>query len=75
MEGASSKANQTLSKSILNKFYMLYITPTDQQWAIQQLEIYQFSHLIGMNDFLIASVAYRLQIPLYTQFKTYDTFN
>jgi predicted nucleic acid-binding protein len=33
---------------------------------MQQLERFQFSHHIGMNDCLIASVAYRLQLPLYT---------
>jgi predicted nucleic acid-binding protein len=66
MEGASNKANQTESKNILNKFELLYVTSIDQQWAMQQLERFQFSHHIGMNDCLIAAVAYRLQIPLYT---------
>jgi predicted nucleic acid-binding protein len=33
---------------------------------MQQLERLQFSHHGGMKDCLIASVAYRLQVPLYT---------
>jgi predicted nucleic acid-binding protein len=33
---------------------------------MEQLERFQFSHRIGMEDCLIAAVAYRLQIPLYT---------
>ncbi|NJL58085.1 type II toxin-antitoxin system VapC family toxin [bacterium] len=31
-----------------------------------QIESFQFSHHVGMNDCLIASVAYRLGLPLYT---------
>lgn len=66
MEGASSKQNQVQSEMILDKFNLIYLTTADQQWAIEQLNRYQFSHHIGMNDCLIASVSYRLQIPLYT---------
>lgn len=66
MEGASSKASQRESKRILDKFELFYLTATDQHWAMQQLERFQFSHHIGMDDCLIASVAHRLQIPLYT---------
>ncbi len=63
---ASSKTNQSHAKSILDKFEVLYITSADQRWAMQQLERFQFSHHIGMNDCLIAYVGHRLQIPLYT---------
>ena len=66
MEGASGKVNQARGKTILSMFDLLYITSLDQQWAMQQLEQFQFSHHISMNDCLIASVAHRLQIPLYT---------
>lgn len=66
MEGANNKANQAQCKHLLGQFDVLYLTPTDQRWAMQQLERFQFSHHIGRNDCLIASVAYRLQLPLYT---------
>jgi predicted nucleic acid-binding protein len=66
MEGTSSKTNQAEARRILGKFRLLYVTRHDQLWAIQQLERFQFSHHIGKDDCLIASVAYRLQIPLYT---------
>jgi predicted nucleic acid-binding protein len=66
MEGASSKANQVESKSVLGKFELIYLTTTDQQWAMDQLEQFQFSHHISMNDCLIAAVAHRLELPLYT---------
>jgi predicted nucleic acid-binding protein len=66
MEGVSSKASQEEARRILDKFELLYPITSDQQWAMQQLERFQFSHRIGKEDCLIASVAYRLQIPLYT---------
>ena len=66
MEGTSSKANQTECRNILSQFELLYLTLTDQQRAMQQLDRFQFSHRIGMDDCLIAAVAYRLQLPLYT---------
>lgn len=66
MRGATNKANQAQARHILDQFETVYSTPTDQQRAMQQLERFQFSHHIGKDDCLIAAVAYRLQIPLYT---------
>ncbi|MEO0562928.1 MAG: hypothetical protein AAF125_12530 [Chloroflexota bacterium] len=66
VEGTSSKANQTESERILSKFDTLYITRADQNWAMAQLKIFQFTHHIGMHDCLIAAVAHRLDVPLYT---------
>lgn len=66
MRGASSKGHQTDTRNFLNQFQHLYLTPQDQQWAMQQLEAFHFSYRIGMNDCLIGSVPHRLQIPLYT---------
>lgn len=66
MGGATSKANQERYKILLAQFELLHVTPSDQYWAMEQLERFQFSHHIGKDDCLIASVAYRLQLPLYT---------
>lgn len=66
MRGTSSKAHQAQSKSSLSHFEVLYLTSLDQQWAMAQLERFQFSHHIGMNDCLIAAVAHRLSLTLYT---------
>lgn len=66
MQGTTSKANQAATKTILSQFEILYLTATDQQWAMEQLERFQFTHHIGMYDCQIAAVAYRLQVPLYT---------
>ncbi|MGB1285445.1 MAG: PIN domain-containing protein [Aggregatilineales bacterium] len=66
MEGATNKANQAESKNILSQFELLYLTSSDQKWAMTQIEKFQFSHHIGRGDCMIASVAYHLQVPLYT---------
>ncbi len=66
MAGAGSKAQLREAKSILDRFELLYLMVSDQQWAMEQVERFQFSHHIGMNDCQIASVAYRLGVPLYT---------
>ena len=66
MHGAPGKAGQATCKAILSQFDMEYLTPTDMDWAMQQLERYRLSHGVGINDCLIASVCQRLQVPLYT---------
>jgi predicted nucleic acid-binding protein len=66
MQGAKNKSMQATCKWLLSQFEMLYPIVTDQRWAMQQLEHFQFSHHIGKDDCLIASVAHRLQLPLYT---------
>jgi predicted nucleic acid-binding protein len=66
MQGTTSKANQTQARGILDQFEMLYLLAADQQWAMDQLAAFQFSHHIGMSDCQIAAVAHRLNLPLYT---------
>jgi len=66
MFGAPGKRGQETCKAILSRFDLEYLTPSDQDWAIQQMERYRLSHGIGIFDCLIASVCYRLQVPLFT---------
>jgi len=66
MIGVPNKRAQSETLDLLNRFETLYITRADQVWAMQKVEQMRFSHSIGMNDALIAAVAYRLQVPLYT---------
>ena len=66
MHGAPGKAGQATCKAILSQFDMEYLTRTDMDWAMQQLERNRLSHGVGINDCLIASVCHRLQVPLYT---------
>lgn len=67
MEGASSKTIQAQSLSILHPFELLMLDETDQRWAMTQLQRYRLSHGVGYADCLIASIAYHLQVPFYTQ--------
>ena len=66
MYGAPGKQGQQTCEIIMARFEMLFLTPTDMQWAMDQLKPYRLSHGVAIMDCLIASVAYRLQLPLYT---------
>ena len=66
MYGAGSKAKQATCKTLLSQFDQVYLISVDQDWAMEQMEKYRLSNGIATNDCLIASVAYRLQVPLYT---------
>ncbi len=66
IHGAGSKVKEEASKSILNRFELIYLSQADQDWAMQQVERYRLSHGVSINDCLIASMAYRLHVPLYT---------
>lgn len=66
MSGTTSKTNQTYAKGVLDQFEVLHLTTPDQTQAMTWLEQYQFSHHIAANDCLIAAVALRLKLPLYT---------
>ncbi len=67
MYGASSKAKQFACKTLLSQFDLIHLMSLDQDWAMQQMEKYRLSHGVATGDCFIASVAHRLQVPLYTQ--------
>jgi predicted nucleic acid-binding protein len=64
--GAGSKSKLNTCKTILAAFDLQYLTTVDQDWAISRMEQYRLSHGVATNDCLIAAVAARLQVPLYT---------
>lgn len=66
IHGAAGKESQSICKTILNLFDMEYPTVSDMDWAMEQMEYYRLSHGIGIFDCLIASVCYRLDVPIYT---------
>ena len=66
MYGAGSKAKQVMTKALLSQFDLVYLTSIDENWAMQQMENYRLSNGVTTDDCLIASVAHRLQLPLYT---------
>lgn len=61
------KAGLAKSVQLAQQFALELLTPSDQQWAMQQMLAHRLRHGVHMADCLIASVAYRLQVPLYTQ--------
>lgn len=66
MYGAGSKAKQIACKALLQQFDLVYLMSIDQEWSMQQMENYRLSHGVTTNDCLIAAVAHRLGVPLYT---------
>jgi hypothetical protein len=66
MYGAAAEAGQAKCKAILNEFDMEYLTRTDMDWSMQQLERSRLSHGVEMNDCLMAWIFHQLQVPLYT---------
>lgn len=65
-ERAGSKKKQDDCKLLLSRFDLVFLTESDQRWAMQQLERFRLSHGSAVNDCLIASAAFRLPVPLYT---------
>jgi predicted nucleic acid-binding protein len=64
--GAPGKSGQAACLALMSRFEMVYPTSTDMDWAMQSLHKYRLSHGVTILDCLIASVAYREQVPLYT---------
>ena len=64
--GAGSKDKQDRCNHILSQFDMEYVLPSDMDWSIQQMQSHRLSQGIGVNDCFIASVCYRLNVPIYT---------
>jgi predicted nucleic acid-binding protein len=66
MWGARDKTAQRKAVSFLQQFEMVYLIQADMDWAMQQLQAHRLSHSVDILDCLIASVAYRLHLTLYT---------
>jgi predicted nucleic acid-binding protein len=67
IEGAGSKVKEQDTLSLISSLTIIPLTEVDQHWAMVQLLRYRLSHGLLFADCLIASAAYRLQIPIYTQ--------
>ncbi len=66
MYGAPGKSGQIRCLQLMQQFTIEYLSSSDQAWAMQQFLHYRLSHGVSLTDCLIASVAYRLQAPIYT---------
>ena len=66
MYGAPGKSGQAACLAIMDDFDMIYPVQTDIEWSMQAIMTYRLSHGVGVLDCLIASIAHRLQVPLFT---------
>jgi predicted nucleic acid-binding protein len=66
MVGVPNKRSQAEALTLLDSFETLYVTDTDQMWALQKIHQLRFRNAVTLSDCLIAAVAHRLQVPLYT---------
>lgn len=66
MSGASGKARQSRAESALAEFELSFPNRDDQLWAMDQLKRHRLSRGVAINDSLIASVCYRLKVPIFT---------
>jgi predicted nucleic acid-binding protein len=67
LQGATNKTSQNISFQLLKRFTRIELEVSDVQWAIEAVLAYNLSHSLDGFDALIASVSYRLQVPLYTR--------
>jgi predicted nucleic acid-binding protein len=66
IDGAPNKRAQSDAGRLLSEFDMVLLTPSDMDWAMQQLALFRLSHGVGPFDCLIAAPSFRLRVPLFT---------
>lgn len=66
LDGVQNKPDQQLALRLLKSFDVVELEQGDVHWALERLIAFRLSHNVGVMDCLIASVSYRLQVPLFT---------
>jgi predicted nucleic acid-binding protein len=66
VQGATDATKRAQAVRFLRQFSVEHPTPDDNRWAMLQLGRFHLSHGIHLQDVMIASVAARLALPLYT---------
>ena len=66
VQGAENKSRRAQAIRFLRHFRIEHATEDDDRWAMRQLASFHLSHGIALQDAMIASVAARLAVPLYT---------
>jgi predicted nucleic acid-binding protein len=66
IQGATDKSKRAQAIRFLRQFRIEHPTEADNRWAMRQLAQFHLSHNVHLQDVLIASVAARLGVPLYT---------
>lgn len=66
LKGAQNKREMDWLGREISRFVQLPLLKQDSEWAVRQFRDFWLSHQIGINDCLIAAIAARTQLPLYT---------
>ena len=67
LEGANNNLERTRALRLLRRFHIEHPSIADNDWAMYQYSQFYLSQGIDWEDCMIASVAIRLSIPLYTR--------
>ena len=66
VQGASNREKRAQTIRFLRQFRIEHPTEDDNRWAMRQIARFHLSHSIQLQDAMIASVAARLAVPLFT---------
>jgi predicted nucleic acid-binding protein len=66
VQGATDQIKRAQAIRFLRQFRIEHPTEDDNRWAMRQIASFHLSHGIQLQDAMIASVAARLAVPLYT---------
>lgn len=67
VQGARNGSERAKIMRFLRQFKIEYPIQNDHVWATLQFGRFSLTHGLGITDTLIAAVAARLQVPLYTR--------
>ncbi len=66
VQAASDKQKRQQILKFLKQFPIVHSMPSDNLWAMRQIARFSLGHGLHLSDALIASVAVRLNVPVYT---------
>jgi predicted nucleic acid-binding protein len=66
VQGATDRVKRAQAIRFLRQFRIEHPTEDDNRWAMRQMAVFHLSHGVHLQDAMIASVAVRLAVPLYT---------
>jgi predicted nucleic acid-binding protein len=66
VQGAIDGARRAQALRLLRQFHIEHPTEDDNRWAMRQTARFHLSHGVQLQDAMIASVAVRFAVPLFT---------
>jgi len=66
LQGARNRREQRQIVELIRRYAWIHLERPDSEQALAWFETYHLSHNVGVMDCLIASLAARLALPLYT---------